>query len=62
MIMRSNHPTIQIEPAAGGISLFVPIEPEALTICGYQELILRAQQAMLAYLAVMATEQLPVIA
>ena len=58
----SNKPIIHIEAGTGGVNLFVPIESDVLLNRSYQELLIRAQQVLLAYLAALATEQLPVIA
>ena len=60
--IKTRQPIIHIEPAAGGVNLFVPIESEMLANHSYQEQLIRAQQMLFAYLAVLATEQLPVIA
>jgi hypothetical protein len=60
--LTTQSPIIHIEPAAGGVNLFVPIEPGVLANRSYQELLIRAHDALLSYLAMTTTEQLPVIA
>ena len=53
--------TIQIEPAAGGVKLFVPIDPELFVQRRYLDLLLRTQQALVTYLTATAIDRLPVI-
>ena len=59
--MKMQEQEFRIEPRNGGISVFVPIEAEALSVRTAQELLIKAQQALLAYFAVIASEKLPVI-
>jgi hypothetical protein len=59
--MRKN-PNIQIESIDGVVSLFVPIQTDAVAFRDCGDLIMTAQLALLAYLTTLASDQLPVIA
>lgn len=55
----TQQPTIRIEPT--GVALFLPIELDYSADRSGQDLLLRIQQALFAYLATIAEQQLPVI-